>query len=139
MAELRVDDPFTGELACAVPLAEWDEIGRALDRAREGAALAAALPLEARKRLVERAVRVMESRSDAIAPAISRMMGKPLAQAAGELRTLASRARTMLELADRGSRRSTPAAATESRGASRRCRSGSCWTCPPGTTRCSPP
>jgi acyl-CoA reductase-like NAD-dependent aldehyde dehydrogenase len=85
-----------------VPLAEWDEIGRVLDRAREGAALAAALPLEARKRLVERAVRVMESRSDAIAPAISRMMGKPLAQAAGELRTLASRARTMLELADRG-------------------------------------
>jgi len=30
------------------------------------------------------------------------MMGKPLAQAAGELRTLASRARTMIELADRG-------------------------------------
>ena len=102
MAELRVDDPFTGELACAVPLAEWDEVGRVLDRAREGAAAAAALPLEARKRLVERAVQVMESRSDAIAPAISRMMGKPLAQAAGELRTLATRARTMLELADRG-------------------------------------
>src|SRR5262249_47699291 len=76
--------------------------GRVLDRAREGAAAAAALPLEARKRLVERAVQVMESRSDAIAREISRMMGKPAAQAAGELRTLASRARTMLELADRG-------------------------------------
>jgi len=102
MATLRVDDPFTGELACEVPLAEWDEISRALERARAGAALAAALPLDTRKELVERAVQVMESRADAIAPAISRMMGKPLAQAAGELRTLASRARTMLELADRG-------------------------------------
>ena len=102
MARLRVDDPFTGELACEVPLAEWDEIGRLLDRAREGAKLAEALPLDARKELVERAVAGMEARGDAIARAVSGMMGKPLAQAAGELRTMASRARTMLELADRG-------------------------------------
>jgi acyl-CoA reductase-like NAD-dependent aldehyde dehydrogenase len=102
MNKLSVDDPFTGELACEVPLADWPEIERVLDRAREGARLAESLPLAERKALVERAVVRMEAKSDAIAPAISRMMGKPLAQAAGELRTLASRARTMIELAERG-------------------------------------
>ena len=99
---LRVDNPFTLGLACEVPLAEWDEIDRALAAAREGATLIEAMPLAQRKALVERAVAQMEAQSDSIALAISQMMGKPLAQAAGELRTLASRARTMIELADRG-------------------------------------
>ena len=102
MATLRVDNPFTSDLACEVPLAEWDEIERVLAAAREGAALAEAMPLAARKQLVERAVARMEERGDAIARPISEMMGKPLTQAAGELRTMASRARTMIELADRG-------------------------------------
>ena len=99
---LRVDNPYTLGLACEVPLAEWSEIDSVLAAAREGAAVAEATPLAQRKALVERAVATLESRSDAIARAISEMMGKPLAQAAGELRTMASRARTMLELADRG-------------------------------------
>jgi acyl-CoA reductase-like NAD-dependent aldehyde dehydrogenase len=102
MATLQVDNPFTLDLACEVPLADWREIERVLDRAREGAALAEAMPLAARKQLVERAVAHMEGQSDPIARAITAMMGKPLAQAAGELRTLASRARTMIELADAG-------------------------------------
>ncbi len=102
MDKLRVDDPFTSELACEVPLASWAEVGSVLDRAREGARLAEAMPLAERKALVERAVTRMESRAAEIAPAISRMMGKPLAQAEGELKTLASRARVMIELADRG-------------------------------------
>ncbi len=102
MATLQVDNPFTLELACEVPLAEWSEMQRVLDRAREAAKLAEAMPLAARKQLVEGAVAHLEARSDAIARAISAMMGKPLAQAAAELRTLASRARTMIALADRG-------------------------------------
>ena len=102
MTTLRVDNPFTLDLACEVPLADWNEIELRLDAARQGAKLAGAMPLAERKQLVERAVAHMESQSDSIARAITRMMGKPLAQAAGELRTLASRARTMIELADRG-------------------------------------
>jgi len=102
MATLRVDNPYTFELACEVPLAEWRQVEAVLERAREGARLAEALPLDARRGLVERAVAHMEGRSDSIARAVSEMMGKPLAQAAGELRTMASRARTMLELAERG-------------------------------------
>jgi acyl-CoA reductase-like NAD-dependent aldehyde dehydrogenase len=100
--KLLVDNPYTLELACEVPLADWPEVERVLDRAREGARAAAALSLAERKALVERTVVELERKSDSIAKTISEMMGKPLAQAAGELRTLASRARTMIELADRG-------------------------------------
>ncbi|MFI5316565.1 MAG: aldehyde dehydrogenase family protein [Myxococcota bacterium] len=102
MTALRVDNPFTLDLACEVPLAEWGAIERALDRARAGAKIAEAMPLAARAQLVERAVARMEAQGEAIARPISQMMGKPLAQAAGELRTLASRARTMIELASPG-------------------------------------
>src|SRR5262245_57742459 len=99
---LRVDNPFTLETACEVPLADGAAVDRVLGRAREGARIAAALPLAERKRLVAAAVEKLEARAEPIARAISQMMGKPLAQAAGELRTLASRARTMLELCDAG-------------------------------------
>jgi acyl-CoA reductase-like NAD-dependent aldehyde dehydrogenase len=100
MPTLTVDNPFTLETACEVPLADWSDIEQALDRAREGAAIAEALPLAERKALVERAIALMEGRADAIAADISRMMGKPVAQARGELRTMALRARSMLTLAD---------------------------------------
>jgi len=99
---LRVDNPYTLETACEVPLADWPAVERVLDRAREGARVAEALPLAERKRLVAAAVERMEARAEPIARTISQMMGKPLAQAAGELRTCASRARTMLELCDAG-------------------------------------
>jgi len=102
MPTLAVDNPFTLNLACEVPLAEWSDVERTLTRAREGARLAASLPLAERKALVERATAAMEARADDIASDISRMMGKPVAQARGELKTMAARARAMLELADEG-------------------------------------
>jgi acyl-CoA reductase-like NAD-dependent aldehyde dehydrogenase len=102
MPTLTVDNPFTLNLACEVPLAEWGEIDRVLEQARQGAAIAEALPLEQRKQLVERATAAMEARSEELSTEISRMMGKPVAQARGEVRTMAARARTMIELADRG-------------------------------------
>lgn len=101
MATLTVDNPYTLETACEVPLAEWREIDAVLERAREAAPLAASLTLEQRKELVERATSIMESRADSSALAISQMMGKPVGQARGELRTMAARARTMIALADK--------------------------------------
>jgi acyl-CoA reductase-like NAD-dependent aldehyde dehydrogenase len=101
MPTLTIDNPFTLNTAYEVPLAEWPDIERLLDAAREGAVLAASSSLAERRALVERAVALMEQRSDAIALDISRMMGKPVAQAAGELRTMAMRARVMIELAER--------------------------------------
>jgi acyl-CoA reductase-like NAD-dependent aldehyde dehydrogenase len=100
MPTLTVDNPFTLNPAVEIPLAEWPEIERTLDAAREGARIAAALPLSERKQLVERAVALMEQRADSIANDISRMMGKPVGQASGELRTMAVRARVVIELAD---------------------------------------
>ena len=101
MQTLSVDNPYTLDVACEVPLAESADIDRVLDAARAGARSAEASSLSERKQLVERAIAVMEQRSDAIATDISRMMGKPLEQARGELRTMAARARVMIELADR--------------------------------------
>jgi acyl-CoA reductase-like NAD-dependent aldehyde dehydrogenase len=102
MATLRVDNPYTLQTAVEVPYAEWSDIERVLTQARAGARACAALSLAERKTLVERATLAMESNADAIAEDISRMMGKPKSHARGELRTMASRARAMIELADRG-------------------------------------
>ena len=100
MQTLSVDNPYTLDVACELPLAEWPDIERVLDAARAGAQGAEASSLSERKQLVERAIAMMEQRSDAIATDISRMMGKPVEQARGELRTMAARARVMIELAD---------------------------------------
>lgn len=102
MATISVDNPFTLDPACEVPLAEWTDVERVLTAAREGARIAEAMPLAERKALVERATALMEQRADSITADISRMMGKPLAEARGELRTMAVRARTMITLADAG-------------------------------------
>ncbi|HEX6244896.1 MAG TPA: aldehyde dehydrogenase family protein, partial [Polyangiales bacterium] len=67
MATLTIDDPFTLQTAFEVPLADWNQIETVLDRAREAAPLAAALPLAQRKQLVESATRAMEADADAIA------------------------------------------------------------------------
>ncbi|HEX5656038.1 MAG TPA: aldehyde dehydrogenase family protein [Polyangiales bacterium] len=100
MATLTVDNPFTANLACELPLAEWTDIERVLNAAREGARIAAATPLSERKQLVERATQWIEQNGSQIASDISRMMGKPLAQAEGEIKGMAGRARTVIELAD---------------------------------------
>lgn len=100
MAQLTVDNPYTLETACEVSLADEAEVDRVLARAREVLPAAARTPLEARKALVERATRAMEANADAIASSISRMMGKPVAQARGELKTMAARARALIAIAD---------------------------------------
>jgi len=99
---LRVDNPFTENTACEIPLADMPDIERVLERAREGSRVIAAMPLAERKVLVERAIAQLESKADDIAHDISRMMGKPLGQARGEVRTMAARARSMLALSDAG-------------------------------------
>jgi acyl-CoA reductase-like NAD-dependent aldehyde dehydrogenase len=102
MPSLHVDNPYTLQTAVEVPLAEWSDIEQVLERARAGARACEALSLGERKALVEKATQAMEANADAIAEDISRMMGKPKSQARGELRTMASRARAVLEQAERG-------------------------------------
>ncbi len=100
MTTLTVDNPFTGEAACAVPLADEAAVSSVLDLARSAARAARAMPVADRVALCERAVQAMESRAEAIALDITRMMGKPLAQARGELGGMALRARYMASIAE---------------------------------------
>jgi acyl-CoA reductase-like NAD-dependent aldehyde dehydrogenase len=98
---LVVDDPFTGEAAATVPFSTDAEIDAALDRARVAARAWRTSALSDRIALCERAVSWMERNIDTIAGDISRMMGKPVAQARGEVKTTAARARHMMSIAER--------------------------------------
>jgi acyl-CoA reductase-like NAD-dependent aldehyde dehydrogenase len=99
MPTLTVDDPFTGDAACTVELADPSAVDRALDRARGALASARARSVADRAALCERAVAAMEARAGAIAADVTRMMGKPLAQALGEVKGMAARARHMIAIA----------------------------------------
>ncbi|HXX68195.1 MAG TPA: aldehyde dehydrogenase family protein [Polyangiaceae bacterium] len=97
---LVVDDPFTGEVACSVALLADGELDGPLDRAARTARTWRSSAVAERVGLCERAMRCMEQRADAIASDITRMMGKPIAQARGEVKTMAARARSMMSMAE---------------------------------------
>jgi acyl-CoA reductase-like NAD-dependent aldehyde dehydrogenase len=97
---LVVDNPFTGEPACEVPLADQRAASAVLDHARAASRAWRDSPLSERLALCERAVAALEVRSETIAADITRMMGKPLGQARGEVKTTAVRARHMMSLAE---------------------------------------
>jgi acyl-CoA reductase-like NAD-dependent aldehyde dehydrogenase len=98
---LVVDDPFTGADAATVPLAGQAEVDTVLDRARAAARAWRTSALADRIALCERAVASIEANAESIASDISRMMGKPVAQARGEVKTTAARARHMMSIAER--------------------------------------
>ena len=100
MTTLTVDNPFTGDVACSVPLADEATVNTVLDQARVAARAARKTSLAERKAWCERMVASMEARAETIATDISRMMGKPLSQAKGEIRGMAERARYMISIAD---------------------------------------
>ena len=96
---LTVDNPFTGEPACTVPLAEEALVSTTLDRAREAARAFRATSVADRVALCERAVNAMLAAAPTIAADITRMMGKPLAQSHNEISGMAGRARHMMAIA----------------------------------------
>jgi acyl-CoA reductase-like NAD-dependent aldehyde dehydrogenase len=99
-AQLTVDDPFTLDTACTVDLASAADVDRILDAATTAAKDARHTSVKERRALCERALEKMEQGADAIAADISRMMGKPLSQAKGEVSGMAGRFRHMLEIAE---------------------------------------
>ncbi len=94
-----VDDPFTGENATSVPMADDATIGQTLDRAREAARAIRKLPIDERIALCDRALTAFEARAEEIAKDITKQMGKPLSQARGEVKGMAGRWRHMMEIA----------------------------------------
>ena len=99
MASHTVDNPFTGETACTVPIADEATIGKVLDLAREAARALRRLSVEERVALCERALSAFEASSEEVAKDVSRQMGKPLSQARGEVKGMAGRWRHMMEIA----------------------------------------
>jgi acyl-CoA reductase-like NAD-dependent aldehyde dehydrogenase len=100
LEDLVVDDPFTGEPACTVALADEAVVSATLERARAAARAWRSVALPERIAVCERAVSALESDAAAIAADITRMMGKPLGQARGEVKTCAARARHMIAIAE---------------------------------------
>ena len=97
---LTVDNPFTLDTAVTVELAEASDVNRVLDAATAAARDARHTAVKDRVALCERALAEMESKSEDIARDITRMMGKPLSQAKGEVSGMAGRWRHLLEIAE---------------------------------------
>jgi acyl-CoA reductase-like NAD-dependent aldehyde dehydrogenase len=98
---LVVDNPFTGEPACTIALADEITVGITLDRARAAAAVWRASKLHDRIAVCERAVAALEKNATRVAADIARMMGKPIAQGLGEVKTAAARARHLMSVAEK--------------------------------------
>lgn len=96
---LRVDNPYTLELACEVPLAGPAEVDAVLDAAQAAARAFRRSAVAERVALCERACEAMLADKEVIARDITRTMGKPLAQARGELDGMLGRARHMMAIA----------------------------------------
>ena len=97
---LRVDNPYTLDLACEVPLADEARVDAVLDAARAAARAFRHSTVAERVALCTRALDAMIADKETIARDITRTMGKPLSQARGEVDGMAGRARHMIAIAD---------------------------------------
>ena len=97
---LHVDDPYTEETSVTVELSEGSAVDRVLDLAVAASRDVRSRSLAERKAICEKAVVAMEANAEEIAKDISKMMGKPVSQAKGEVKGMAARARHMISIAD---------------------------------------
>ncbi len=97
---LTVDDPFTGEVACELPLATVEEAQRLVDRAAEAQRAFARTPVAERAALVRAFCEAFRARKEEVARDITRMMGKPIREARNEVETLIGRATHMASIAE---------------------------------------
>lgn len=95
-----VDDPFTGEVVVERTYLTRPEADERVERARCAQRAWSRTTVPERVALVERFIERLVSHEIEIARDISRQMGKPLAQARSEVRGAASRARTLVSMAE---------------------------------------
>jgi acyl-CoA reductase-like NAD-dependent aldehyde dehydrogenase len=96
---LKTISPVDGRVYVERPLESPHGIERALDFARTTQRCWAAMPLERRCEILERAVDAFVAKADGIAAEITWQMGRPLRHAPGEIRGFEERARYMLKVA----------------------------------------
>ena len=92
----RIDNPYTGETVAERRLLHPSEVEGLAARSFRAHKLWARTPLDERIALCERFCREFENDAERIASEVTGQMGKPLAQARGEVRTTVFRARTMM-------------------------------------------
>ena len=95
-ASIRLASPYDGHPIADVPFDEPEAIERKLAAARLAARAWRGVPLSERIARVEAALSGVEADEEDAAREISLQMGKPLAQARGEVRTFLARARQSL-------------------------------------------
>ncbi|MCB9729170.1 MAG: aldehyde dehydrogenase family protein [Deltaproteobacteria bacterium] len=96
---LTITNPWTGEPAFELPLDDPAAVDAKVRAARAAADRWASTTLDTRLALVERFIEVAGRERDTLALEISRQMGKPVAEARGEVGTMIGRARMMMALA----------------------------------------
>lgn len=96
----RVDDPFSGEIVAEIPLLSPEAARATVERVAAVQRRWSRTPISERIALCNAFVEAFAAKGEAIALEVSRQMGKPLAQARGEVRTCLERARTMIALAE---------------------------------------
>ncbi len=87
MKALQSVNPATGERVGEVTITEANEVPAVVSRARAAQPAWAALGLEERGRLLVRACQKLLDKADSLAELLTREMGKPLANALGEVKT----------------------------------------------------
>ncbi len=97
--KLECISPVDGRVYVERPLADEAEIEAALKAARQAQAAWREVPITDRQVFVNRAVDALLANKDAVAEELSWQMGRPVAQAAGELGGFEERARYMIEIA----------------------------------------
>jgi len=89
MNRLQSVNPSTGEVIGAVVVASVADVQSAVKRARAAQASWAAVPIQERVALLEKAAERLVENTEALALLLTREMGKPLAEARGEVRVVA--------------------------------------------------
>jgi acyl-CoA reductase-like NAD-dependent aldehyde dehydrogenase len=97
---LTVDDPYTGEVACELPLASPAEAVEMVRRAAAAQRAFSGAPIRERAALIEGFCRKALERKEEIAADITRTMGKPIREARGEVDTMVARARYLASIAE---------------------------------------
>jgi acyl-CoA reductase-like NAD-dependent aldehyde dehydrogenase len=97
---LRVDDPFSGETTCELPLATAAEAMAGVDRAAEAQRGFARASVRERVALVMRFCEALAARREEVARDITRQMGKPVAEARREVDTCIARAMHVASIAE---------------------------------------
>src|SRR5437868_653364 len=95
----RIDNPYTGETVAERRLLPPEAIEGLVTRAFRAHKAWAKTALAERIALCERFCQQFEKDGERIAREVTLQMGKPLAQARGEVKTTLQRARTMMSLA----------------------------------------